>query len=264
MTILITGASMGIGRSLAEHLSKQGHRVYGTSRKAMTEAVSFEVLTMDVTNEQSVQSAISQIIEKEGRIDVVINNAGLGIIGALEEVPETMIQQVFETNVWGLLRVCRAVLPQMRKQNNGLIINISSVAATMGLPFRGIYSASKAAVEILTESLSIEVQPFGIRVCSVLPAEVKTSINTNRLVANGNQSSPYQAVTEAMNIKVKAAINAASDPMYIVEAVEQIINSPSPKLHYVKGPFLQKVSIVLKKILPDRVFERILKNHYGL
>jgi NAD(P)-dependent dehydrogenase (short-subunit alcohol dehydrogenase family) len=175
-----------------------------------------------------------------------------------------MIQQVFETNVWGLLRVCRAVLPQMRKQNNGLIINISSVAATMGLPFRGIYSASKAAVEILTESLSIEVQPFGIRVCSVLPAEVKTSINTNRLVANGNQSSPYQAVTEAMNIKVKAAINAASDPMYIVEAVEQIINSPSPKLHYVKGPFLQKVSIVLKKILPDRVFERILKNHYGL
>ncbi len=255
---------MGIGRSLAEHFSKQGHRVYGTSRKPMTETVSFQVLTMDVTDEQSVQTAVNQVIEKEGRLDVLINNAGLGIIGALEEVPEAMIQQVFETNVWGLLRVCRAVLPQMRKQHNGLIINISSVAATMGLPFRGIYSASKAAVEVLTESLSMEVQPFGIRVCSVLPAEVKTSINTNRLVADGNDSSPYQTAIEAMNAKVKAAINSAADPMYIVEAIEQIINSPSPKLHYVKGPFLQKMSIALKKILPDRVFERILKNHYGL
>ncbi len=255
---------MGIGRSLADYFSKQGHKVYGTSRKPMTEVVSFEVLTMDVTNEQSVQSAVDQIIEKENRIDVVINNAGLGIIGALEEVPEAMIQQVFETNVWGLLRVCRVVLPQMRKQNDGLIINVSSVAATMGLPFRGIYSASKAAVEILTESLSMEVQPFGVRVCSVLPAEVKTSINTNRLVAHGNVSSPYQAIIETMNTKVKAAINSAADPMYIVEAIEHIINSPSPKLHYVKGPFLQKVSILLKKILPDRVFEKILKNHYGL
>ncbi len=255
---------MGIGRSLADYFSKQGHRVYGTSRKPMTEVVSFEVLTMDVTNEQSVQSAVGQIIEKENRIDILINNAGLGIIGALEEVPEAMIQQVFETNVWGLLRVCRVVLPQMRKQNDGLIINVSSVAATMGLPFRGIYSASKAAVEILTESLSMEVSPFGIRVCSVLPAEVKTSINDNRLVANSNTSSPYQAIIETMNTKVKAAINSAADPMYIVEAIEHIINSPSPKLHYVKGPFLQKVSILLKKILPDRVFERILKNHYGL
>ncbi len=255
---------MGIGRSLAEYFSKQGHRVYGTSRKPLAEAVSFQVLTMDVTDEHSVQSAVSQIIEAEGRLDVVINNAGLGIIGALEEVPDTMIHQVFETNVWGLLRVCRAVLPQMRKQHNGLIVNVSSVAATMGLPYRGIYSASKAAVEVLTESLSMEVQPFGIRVCSVLPAEVKTSINTNRLVADVNDSSPYQSAIEAMNVKVKAAINSAADPMYIVKTIEQIINSPSPKLHYVKGPFLQKISILLKKILPDRVFERILKKHYGL
>jgi NAD(P)-dependent dehydrogenase (short-subunit alcohol dehydrogenase family) len=262
--ILITGASMGIGLSVAEHFTQLGHRVYGTSRKPMTEDVSFTLLTMDVMSEESVQMAVNQIIEKEGRIDIVINNAGLGIVAALEEVPESKIQQVFETNVWGTLRVCKAVLPQMRKQGSGLIINVSSVAGTMGLPFRGIYSASKAAVEVLTESLSMEVQPFGIKVCSILPSEVKTNINANRLTEISNQNSPYQTVIETMNEKVNAAIDSAADPMYIVRAIEKIVNSPSPKLHYVEGPALQKMSIWLKRLLPDRMFEGILKKHYGL
>ena len=262
--ILITGASTGIGRATAEYLTQAGYRVYGTSRHPFKEIVAFQTLILDVNDEVSVQSAVSQLLQRESRIDILINNAGLGIIGALEEVPQDMIQRVFDTNVWGLLRVCRAVLPAMRHQGNGLIINVGSIAGRMGLPFRGIYSASKAAVEMLTETLNIELKPFGIRACSVLPGDVRTNINETRLVAVNQNGSPYRRSVEEMNVKVNAEVSNAAEPIYIAKTIEKIITASSPKIHYVAGPFLQRASLWLKRFLPSRVFEYLVRENYGM
>lgn len=262
--ILITGASTGIGRTTAEYLTQLGHRVYGTGRKPFTEAVPFQTLQLDVNDEASIHAAISQLLQREGRLDVLINNAGLGIIGALEETPDEMIEQVFNTNVYGLLRMCRAALPAMRLQGHGLIINVASIAGRMGLPFRGIYSASKAAVEILTETLNIELKPFGIRACSILPGDVRTNINAARLVAMPPASSPYRSSVEAMNTIVNDEVSKAEDPIYIARIIEDAINSSSPKIHYIAGPFLQRFSLWLKRFLPSRFFEYLLRGNYGL
>jgi NAD(P)-dependent dehydrogenase (short-subunit alcohol dehydrogenase family) len=264
MVILITGASSGIGRSTAEYLTSKGHTVYGTIRKPLTESVIFKTVTMDVSDATSIQRAVNEILNNESRIDILINNAGLGMIAAVEEASEDMIQKLFDTNVWGLIRVCKAVLPTMRQQRKGLIINISSIAGTMGLPFRGLYSASKAAVEVLTESLSLETRPFGIAVCSVLPGDVRTNINQNRMVGESGAESPYFDIVTAMNTKVNEEVGKAEDPLYIARTIEKIIASTNPKLHYVAGPPLQKLSIWLKRLLPDRLYEQILAKHYGL
>jgi len=262
--ILITGASTGIGRATAEYLTQLGHRVYGTSRKPFTEIVPFQTLLLDVNDETSIQAAIAQLLQREQRLDVLINNAGLGIIGALEETPDALIEQVFNTNVYGLLRMCRAALPVMRLQGNGLIINVASIAGRMGLPFRGIYSASKAAVEILTETLNIELKPFGIRACSILPGDVRTNINAARLVAMPSLASPYRSFVETMNNIVNDEVSKAEDPLYIAKIIEQAINSSSPKIHYIAGPFLQRFSLWLKRFLPSRFFEYLLRRNYGL
>jgi NAD(P)-dependent dehydrogenase (short-subunit alcohol dehydrogenase family) len=264
MIILITGASMGIGRATANHLTQLGHRVYGTSRQAFGEQVAFQTLIMDVTSEESVRQAVETIVAQEGKLDVLINNAGLGIVAALEEVPEEMARQIFDTNVWGVLRTCRAVLPTMRAQGHGLIINVSSIAGMMGLPCRGIYSASKAAVEMITETLSIETRAFGVRVCSVLPGDVKTNINQNRLVALSGEESPYRALVARMNAQVNAEVSAAAEPLYIAKAIEKILKTPTPRIHYVAGPPFQKLAIWLKGRLPSRLFERILFIYYGI
>lgn len=262
--ILITGASMGIGLATATFLARAGHRVYGTSRKPFDTAGVFEPLQMDVTDDESVQIAISEILQREGRIDVLINNAGLGIVGALEEVPDEMIRQVFETNVWGLLRVCRAVLPTMRHQGSGLIINVSSVAGMMGLPYRGVYSASKAAVEMLTESLRLEVRPFGVQVCSVLPGDVRTNINANRLVATGAAHSPYREPVSAVNAQIRAEVRQADTPEYIAETIQKIVMTSSVKGHYVAAPPIQQLAVWLKRFLPYRWFEALIRRSYGL
>ncbi|MEZ4901229.1 MAG: SDR family oxidoreductase [Spirosomataceae bacterium] len=262
--ILITGASTGIGRATAEYLTRAGHRVYGTSRKPFKEVVAFQTLILDVQQEDSIQQAVGQLLLRENKIDILINNAGLGIIGALEDTPEEMIQEVFDTNVWGLLRVCRAVMPAMRKQGNGLIINVGSIAGRMGLPFRGIYSASKAAVEILTETLNIELKHFGVQACSVLPGDVRTNINSTRLVALGPKNSPYSTRVADMHSKVNEEVSQAPEPLYIAKTIEKIINSSSPKHHYVAGPFIQRAAIWLKRFLPSRIFEYLLSENYGM
>ncbi|WP_234735839.1 SDR family oxidoreductase [Tellurirhabdus bombi] len=263
--ILITGASSGIGRSTAEYLASRGHRVYGTFRKLPTEAISFSALQMDVTDPVSIRRAVDEVLQKEGnRIDVLINNAGLGIMAALEEVSLEMVQQLFSTNVYGVLQVTQAVLPTMRVQKSGHIINISSIAGTMGLPFRGMYSASKAAVEMMTEALSLEMRPFGVKVCSLLPGDVRTNISQNRLTNLSSDTSPYHAIISEMNQKVNEDVGKSLDPLEISRKIEQIMASDSPKMHYVVAEPLQRLSIWLKRLMPDRSYEKILANHYGL
>jgi NAD(P)-dependent dehydrogenase (short-subunit alcohol dehydrogenase family) len=261
--VFITGASSGIGLSTAAYLASHGYRVFGGSR-SQPEGVPFEWVPLDVTDETSVQQALQEVQQRAGRLDVVINNAGLGIVGPLEETSDELVERVFQTNVFGVLRVCRASLPYLRRQQGGLIINVSSIAGAMGLPFRGIYSASKSAVEILTETLSMEVRGQGVRVCSVLPGDIATSINQNRLVATLAPGSVYRQAFDKVHQQIQHEVGNAADPIVIARAIAAIIENRQPRLHYRVGPFLQKISVGLKAVLPDRVFERILLRFYGL
>ncbi|HEV7350539.1 SDR family oxidoreductase [Telluribacter sp.] len=261
--VLITGASSGIGRSTAEYLVGKGYRVFGASRSQPQGAL-FDWVPMDVTDPTSVQEALAEVWNRAGRLDVVINNAGLGIVGPLEETPDDLLEKVFQTNVFGLLRVCRVSLPYLRRQGGGLIINVSSIAGAMGLPYRGVYSASKSAVEVLTESLSMEVKEQRVRVCSVLPGDIATSINQNRLVANLPPDSVYKASFDKVHQQINQEVSHAADPVIIARAIAEIIEDEQPRLHYMVGPFLQKVSTGLKVVLPQRIFERILLRFYGM
>ena len=263
--VLITGGSSGIGKSIGEYLTEKGFSVYGTSRnpERYTES-KFPILQLDVKNIETIQQTITTIIKKEGRLDVVINNAGAGITGAIEEIPESEIKANFETNFFGPINVIKAVLPQMRKQQSGLIINITSIAGYMGLPYRGIYSASKGALELLTEAFRMEIKDFNIKMTNMAPGDFATNIAAGRyhapLLEHSPYKKPYGNTLELMN----AHVEGGSNPNMMAHAVLKVINTKNPKTHYKVGAFMQKFSIVLKRILPDSVYEKLLINHYKL
>jgi NAD(P)-dependent dehydrogenase (short-subunit alcohol dehydrogenase family) len=263
--VLITGGSSGIGKSIGEYLTEKGFLVYGTSRNPEKYNDSkFPILKLDVKDFQTIQEAVSTVIEMEGRLDVVVNNAGAGITGAIEEIPETEIKANFDTNFFGPINVIKAVLPQMRKQHSGLIINITSIAGYMGLPYRGIYSASKGALEILTEAFRMEIKDFNIKITNIAPGDFATNIAAGRyhvpLLENSPYKKPYGDTLELMNTHV----DSGSDPKMMARAVLNVIHTKNPKIHYKVGAFMQKFSIVLKRILPDKVYEKMLMNHYKL
>lgn len=263
--VLITGASSGIGKSIGEFLTEKGFKVYGTSRNPKNYSNSkFELLALDVRNPETIKTTINFIIKKSNRLDVVINNAGVGITGPLEEIPMPEIKNNFETNFFGPIEVMKAVLPQMRSQKLGLIINITSIAGYMGLPFRSIYSASKGALELITESLNMEVKPFGINICNVAPGDFATNIASGRfhspIISGSDYENKYTQNLKTMDNHV----DSGGNPLEMAEAIYKIIQNPNPKIHYKVGAFMQKFSIVLKRILPDKVYEKILMNHYKL
>src|SRR5690554_1821834 len=263
--IFITGASSGIGRAMAEFLHQKGYKVYGTSRNPQQYPESkVKLVALEVTDVGSIRKAVEQVIEIEGKIDVLINNAGAGITGALEEIPSEEIKRNFDTNLFGPIEVIKAVLPQMRKQKSGLIINITSIAGYMGLPYRSVYSASKGALELITEALRMEVKQFGIEVTNVAPGDFATNIARGRYHAPLIQGSDYEASYGKTLDLMNTHVDSGSNPIEMAEAVYKIINTPKPKIHYKVGAFLQKFSIVLKRVLPDKVYEKMLMNHYKL
>lgn len=263
--VFITGASSGIGKSIGEYLHAKGFIVYGTSRnpERITDS-QFPLLALDVRNKESITQAIDTILQKSGRIDVVINNAGVGITGPIEEIPTEEIKNNFETNLFGPIEVMKAALPAMRSQKSGLIINITSIAGYMGLPYRGIYSASKGALELITEALRMEVKSFGIHITNVAPGDFATNIAAGRfhapLIKGSAYEIPYGTTLSMMNEHV----DNGSNPNEMAEAIYKIIQKPCPKVHYKIGAFMQKFSIVLKRILPDKVYEKMLMNHYKI
>ncbi|MEJ2585490.1 MAG: SDR family oxidoreductase, partial [Robiginitalea sp.] len=180
--VLVTGASSGLGKATAEYLSARGYRVYGTARnpRKYTGFDQFPLLAMDVRDEASVQAAVAELLQREGQIDILVNNAGVGITGPLEETPHEAVLDVFETNFHGPLRVIRAVLPHMRDRQKGFVLNITSLAGYMGLPFRGIYSATKGALELAAEAYRMELREFGIRMSCLAPGDYATNIASGR------------------------------------------------------------------------------------
>ncbi|WP_396637689.1 SDR family oxidoreductase [Maribacter sp. R77961] len=264
--ILITGGSSGIGRAIGGYLTSKNFKVYGTTRnlKRHQGFSDFKLLEMDVRNPESIQNAVSELIAKEARLDVLINNAGIGITGPLEETPNQEVLNAFDTNFNGPLNVIKAVLPQMRIQKAGLIINITSIAGYMGLPFRGIYSATKGAMEVISESLRMETKDFGIHVTSLAPGDFATNIASGRYHAPILDNSPYKE-NYAKTLKlIDEDVDGGGNPLLVAKKILKIINAKKPKVHYKVGSFLQRFSVVLKRILPDTWYEKLILNHSGL
>jgi NAD(P)-dependent dehydrogenase (short-subunit alcohol dehydrogenase family) len=263
--VLITGGSSGIGKSIGEFLHQKGFVVYGTSRnpEKITNSI-FPLVALDVRDKQSIVNCVAEVIQKSGRLDIVINNAGVGITGPIEEIPTEEIRNNFETNLFGPIEVMKAVLPQMREQKSGLIINITSIAGYMGLPYRGIYSASKGALELITEALRMEVKSFGIQITNVAPGDFATNIASGRYHAPVLKGSAYEVPYGNTLKEMDSHVDSGSNPNEMAEAIFNIIQTDKPKVHYKVGAFIQKFSIVLKRILPDTVYEKMLMNHYKL
>ncbi len=263
--VLITGGSSGIGKAIGEYLSEKGYKVFGTSRNPENCSDStFPLLKMDVNDTESIEAAIAEVLSKVEKIDVVINNAGVGITGPIEETPETEIKKAFQTNFHGPINVIKAVLPQMRKQGFGHILNITSIAGYMGLPYRGIYSASKAALEITIEAMRMETLQFGVKMTNVAPGDFATNIAAGRYHAPVLENSPYSKNYGNTLKTMNEHVDNGGNPLEMAKVVHKIIETPNPKIHYKVGSPLQKFSIVLKRILPDRVYERMVLKHYGL
>lgn len=263
--VLITGGSSGIGKSVGEFLQSKGFKVYGTSRNPKNYPESkFPIVPLDVTKLETILTCVAEVLKYESQIDVLINNAGAGITGPIEEIPDAEIKRNFETNLFGPINVIKAVLPIMRSQNSGLIINITSIAGYMGLPYRGIYSASKGALELITEAFRMELKPFNIEMTNVAPGDFATNIAAGRYHAPILVNSPYKETYGDSLKMMDAHVDEGSDPHQMAEAIFKIIETKKPKIHYKVGAFLQKFSIVLKRILPDKVYEKMLVKHYKL
>ena len=263
--VLVTGASSGIGKSIASFLTEKGYKVYGTSRNPKNvQDFSFNLIALDVTKPETITKAVDKIIADEGKLDVLINNAGKGITGPIEDTPTEEMKANFDTNFFGPIDVMKAVLPQMRKQQNGLIINVTSIAGYMGLPFRGLYSATKGALELVTEATRMEVKQFGINVVNIAPGDFATNIAAGRYHTPVFKDSAYKEKYQENLDLMDAHVDGGMNPIEMAKAVEKIINSKNPKIHYKVGGFMEKFSIVLKRILPDKWYEKLLMNHYKL
>ncbi len=264
--VLITGGSSGIGKAIGVYLSSLGYTVYGTTRDLTkhSDFTDFKLLALDVRLQESIDKAVESIIAEHGKLDVLINNAGIGITGPLEETPLEEIEKAFDTNLYGPIRMMKSVLPYMRSQKKGRIINITSIAGYMGLPFRGIYSGTKSALELLTETLRMEVKPFGITVTNIAPGDFATNIAAGRYHAPAIKGSPYYRNYQKTLDLMNEDVDAGADPILVAQKVASVIRTQRPKIRYPVGAFLQKFSIFLKKILPGRWYERMLTNHYKL
>jgi len=261
--VLITGGSSGIGKAIGIHLSTLGYKVYGTTRdkNKYPSFSEFPLLELDVRNEATIKSCIASLLEKEERIDVLVNNAGVGITGPMEETPHEEVLKAFATNFNGPLNVMNQVLPVMRKQKGGLIINITSIAGYMGLPYRGIYSASKGALEIVTESYRIETKSFGIKLTTLAPGDFATNIASGRYHTPVFENSPYREAYRNTLEAIDADVDSGSDPAEVGKKIAKIIETKNPKPHYKVGTFIQKFSLTLKNLLPGRWFEKLLESH---
>jgi short-subunit dehydrogenase len=258
MTIIITGTSAGIGFTLAEYFGKKGHQVFGLSRKSV-ESKYFKTIPTDITDNTQVQNAIAEVLKTESRIDVLINNAGMGMVGAVEDSTQEEILKLFNLNLVGSVQMMTGVLPKMREQKMGQIINISSIGSEMGLPFRGFYSASKSALDKVTEAIRYEVSPWNIQVCTLHLGDIKTNIAENRVKTK--VSEPYQKTFNKVYSLMNAHVNDGTEPLEVAEYIDQLLAKKSWKAHFYFGKFGQKIGIPLKWILPQNFYENLMRKY---
>ena len=265
-TILITGASSGIGFDAAKTLAQQGHRVYAAARRvalmAPLEPLGVQILTMDVTDEASMRQGVETVLQAEGRIDVLINNAGYGYLGAIENVTMEEARRQVEVNLFGLARLTQLVLPQMRKQGQGRIINTSSVAGKMVFYMGGWYNVTKYAVEAFSDALRIEMKPFGIDVVMIEPGAIKTDWGhiAARHLKESSAGTPYEAAGSqwADNMDWFYTTNLLSPPSAIAKAISRAVNSRHPKARYCKGRY-SHLGKLAHSLLPTRWWDALMR-----
>ena len=264
-TVFITGGSSGIGKAIGEYLLLNNFIVFGTSRNPKKYPNSkFTLLKLDINDLNSIKHFTNNIKNKKLRIDILINNAGVGITGPMEEIPILEMKKNFETNFFGPINLINSVLPIMRNQKKGLIINITSIAGYIGLPFRGIYSAGKGALELITESYRIELKQFGIKMTNIAPGDFSTRIAESRYHSPVSEDSPYKINYKSTLHLLNQHVNKGKNPLILGKLVHRIIKSNNPKIHYKIGAPVQKFSIILKRVLPDLIFEKMLMLFYKL
>ena len=264
MIVLITGISSGFGLETARLLAQEGHTVYGTVRREVTPLPQVHYLRVDVRDRQAAADAVKQVIDKEGRIDVLVNNAGMGIGGPLEFATEAEVREQMDTNFMGLVNFVTAVLPYMRQQGQGKIIALSSIGGLMGLPFQGFYSASKFAIEGYCEALRLETKKHGIKVVVVRPGDFSTGFTGSRKkTVNPEALQAYQTYSESMS-KVEHDETGGLKPQILAQKISKIIRKENPRYGYVVASFEQRLSVFLKQMLPASWFARILGSYYNM
>lgn len=263
--VLITGASSGIGKATARLLIRKGFRVYGTSRKASTLYADerlirhsgsggfLEMIELDVTDENAVSAAVHYVISKEHRIDILINNAGYGLAGAVEDTSLAEAKALFDVNFFGALRMIHQVLPYMQQAGNGLIINISSVAGYFPIPFQSIYCASKHSLQAMSEALRTELKPYNIQVALVEPGIAHTAFTKNRIIAAGaKKHSRYNECFSNSMAYMESKEHSGLQPEKIANALFQLIRNNTPPIHTIVS-FKYKPQVLLKRLLPSKM-----------
>ena len=263
-TVLVTGCSSGIGLATCHVLSRNNFMTYGTVRNLSKakiiqdlingENLSLKILRLDVNDNQSIKIAVKKILTDTGRIDVLINNAGYGMFGPVEEITTQEVKKQFETNFFGTIRLIKAIVPIMRKEGNGTIVNISSMVGRFGVPLNSAYVSSKFAVEGLSESISFELEEFGIRVIVIEPGVVKSDFFHNVKVKGMNLESPYHKLMERrVNFLDKAMKNSLTSSYDVADTILEALNSKDPKFRYVIGNDATN-SLRMRNSLSDRKF----------
>ena len=249
-TALVTGASSGIGEAVAKRLATAGYKVYGTSRRgAQPGQRNFQMLPLDVTSDESVEAAVSELIRLEGRIDLLVNNAGFGVApGGAEESSIDQAKAIFETNFFGLIRMTRAVVPHMRRQGSGRIINIGSVLGFLPMPYGALYSATKHAVEGYSESLDHELRTRGIRVSVIEPAYTRTKFDANFL-APDSKLDEYRDVRALLDRVLEKVMATADEPTVVADVVLEAAIAERPKLRYAAGKLAKRLRL-LRRFAP--------------
>lgn len=264
--ILVTGASSGIGRATADLLHGKGHKVYGTSRHPERHQAPWNLIAMDVTDDASVLAGVTAILAAEGRIDAVVNNAGLVLSGAVEDTSLEEVRREFETNVFGSIRVAKAVLPGMRERRAGVIVNIGSLAGKVGMPFQGLYSSSKFALEGLTEALRQEVAGFGVTVSLIAPGDTATPVVENRVrtAAATDPASPYKGDFARVVAMYEKDERAGSPPAGVAAVAADIVEGRKAGPRYVVGPIAQRIMVAARNIVPGSIFQWGMSLYFGL
>jgi NAD(P)-dependent dehydrogenase (short-subunit alcohol dehydrogenase family) len=269
--VLITGCSSGFGKLAALHFARKGDTVYASMRNTAkgaeleqardAENLKLNVIELDVTDDASVTSTVKRVLAAEGAIDVLVNNAGIGAQGPVEETADDEAKEIFETNFFGALRVARAVIPAMRERKSGTIVNISSLAGRVVPPFDAIYSASKHALEAVTEGLYYELHPFGVRVLAIEPGGFETSIGeTRRVPRTYTEGSPYAELHQRFEQSLTRLPTggARGDPQAVAEAIYDAVHDKEPKLRYLVGQDAEMIG-GLRQQMDDAQFEQTMR-----
>ena len=263
---IVTGSSTGIGYETALLLARNGFRTYATMRNlekakaildvAKKEKLELHTVKLDVTDEKSVNDAIKTIKSDAGRIDVLVNNAGYGLAGSLEDLSISEIKDQYDTNVFGLIRTTQAVLSTMREQKSGIIVNISSIGGKMGMPLLSPYIGTKFAVEGLSESIAYELEPFGIKVVLIEPGAIKTNFDSGMVVTQ-NPSSPYYENMQKFQTAMISVMKNGTLPGKVAQVILDAVNSPNPAMRYTAGDDAALIA-QKRKELPDSEFKKLI------